>query len=357
MAKQLVKFAPRDWARWPSVLSNLYVNPTGIQIIGALAVVPGNWRRFLIHSGQEQLGIQTLTTDDLTRKFEQTGYIEVEHRGNVVRASQPDDSTNPYTLDVDSDSPNTAREVYNSIWAYRTSATRSVFFTISDTAYVAPATPEVPATPDATVYTARPPGGGRRRKEMYMGEFRRDVQLVDLGGPLALLATTPNVPTSRVPRVKTNGVVYDQYAELTFSVAAVAAAAGKMYVGGRLMRGPGAVPDGRTPYRLVGSFVSNAHLELMIGYGPAAPTAAASGQQIIGAVVVEASPSGDLQIDRLIALKAEYLVDGTTVLNPLFIGIAVVNPTAKAASYYLRGTLSIQRLVGAPPLLVDRNIG
>ena len=103
--------------------------------------------------------------------------------------------------------------------------------------------------------------------------------------------------------------------------------------------------------------MSNAHLELMIGYGPVAPTAAAAGQALVGAVVVEASPSGDLQIDRLIALKTEYLVDGTTVLNPLFVGIAVVNPTVKALAAYLRGTLSIQRLVGAPPLLVDRNIG
>ena len=192
---------------------------------------------------------------------------------------------------------------------------------------------------------------------MYMGEFRRDVQLVDLGGPLALLGTTAVAHTSRVPSAKTNGVVHDQYAEVTYSVASVAVAAGKMVVGGRLMRGPGSIIDGRTPYRLVGSFVSNAHLELIIGYGPVAPTAAAAGQALVGAVVVEASPSGDLQIDRLIALKTEYLVDGTTVLNPLFVGIAVVNPTVKAGAAYLRGTLSIQRLVGAPPLLVDRNIG
>ena len=361
MAKQVLKSAPRDWVAHPQDVRLLVISPTGIQILGALTGTPGNWGAFILVPPADSVQISTLSDDDLTVKFETQGYIEVEHRGNVWRGSQPRDATEPYQLRSDADSPNTIGEVVTSIRAHRTSATRSVFFTISDTAYSASTpvpTPEAPApTPEAPALTERPPGGGRRKKEMYFGEFRRDVQLVDLGNPVALLATSESDHTSRVPKTKTNGVVYDQYAELAFGLATVAIAAGKMRLGGRLMRGPGSIAEGRTVYRLMGSFVSNAQLELIIGYGPVAPTAAAAGQALVGAVALEAAPGGDLQIDRLIALKREYLTDGTTIYDPLFVGIAVVNPTVKAIAAYLRGQLSIQRLVGAPPLLVDRNIG
>lgn len=214
----------------------------------------------------------------------------------------------------------------------------------------APSTPTTPTNlaPTDTNYRRRPDVGA-------VIQQRRDIQFADTISTVRL-PTTENDHDDLTPHVRTNGTVNPTYQIMNLQESGISISANKKRTAGVYLTGPDETKPDLVIYKLVGMFASNGHLEILTGAGPKAPGTDAAGQVAAGGITIDCSPAGQpLLIDRLLALQPW---PASIAGRPVLFALSVFNLTnTRNTGIWVRGTMSVQRLAGPPPAMLDRRYG
>lgn len=193
-----------------------------------------------------------------------------------------------------------------------------------------------------------------RRQQMYFGDAQRDIQLVKLGVTDAF--ATNDVSLAGVPDMRSDGLIHVDNAELRLLESLQIAASESKSVG-VYFPGPDGVGPDRTMYRVTGAVFSAHNLSFVMAIGPAAPSSAAAGESLALPLPLESSVGGLMILDEFVAVDPFGSISGTDYSGrPLAFGVIARNFTSAAVTALVEGHVSIQRLVGPTPRMIDRRI-
>ena len=214
-------------------------------------------------------------------------------------------------------------------------------------------TPDTPDTPTPDTPTPDAPASARR-PEMAVVQQRRDIQFVDQVDRNDFATSDANLDATFF-NARSRGSVHPTFCVVSVIKSGVSLAKQRRKATICYTTGPEAQGE-HVIYRLVGAFASNAMLELYTAIGPAAPAGDAAGQQVVEVMYLDCAPAGQpLIIDRLVAL--EPWSQSGTLGRAAGWGITIANGTNANMTAWCRGSMSVQRVVGPPPPMLDRRYG
>lgn len=201
---------------------------------------------------------------------------------------------------------------------------------------------------------------GRRKRNMFLGNTRRDVEFVTMRQGLNAFSTSAANDEALTANMRSSGLVQDKVLILNFG-SDESVPSGKKKLSGGYLTGPDDIveeTDVRTLYRIVGEVVSRGHdLEFVCGVSASSVKASAAGDAVVYLRTLAGSIGGVLSLDMCLAMEAFGTISGTSlVARALAFGVAIVNSSGSARTSGVRGVISLQRLVGAPPAILDRRL-
>ena len=292
---------------------------------------------------------ETGSFDDLSMEWETNGFGLITIGNNHVAAFESDeDATEPYGI---RDRDHASRTVtLAELFTYAASASasdRSGTLLLDDGAAGGPITV-------GTNDTRK-----RRSHDMYLANPRRDARFMDFDRAnhgLGNAHAANNGDTGVVARLHLT--VHEVEATLRMN-ATVTVTNNQAMATGIMLIGPDEVGPGHTLYRVLGhiSTSKSLHGELGVGIAPASP--AATGRQSIVRFTPVRGAEGGLDLDELVAVPPFGTISSVSYAKrAVCFLVRVGNYTgATVSGAVMHAQISVQRLVGAPPGIVDRRIG